>query len=55
MKTEEENDWTKQLQAIEEADKREAALYTLPPGALLSYFVTHYVTHLLTYLLVYMS
>ena len=53
MKTEEDNDWTEQLQAIKEADKREAALYTLPPGALLSYFVTHLLTHLFTYLIVY--
>ena len=41
MGTEEENDWTKQLEAIEEADKREAALYTLPPGYSPTYSLTY--------------
>ena len=55
-----DNDWEQQLRAIEEADKREAGLYTLPAGSLthslthsLTYSLTHSLTYSLTHSLTY--
>lgn len=40
-----DKDWEQQLRAIEEADKKEAGLYTLPAGIIFFHSFTYLINH----------